>query len=95
MNLGKKIMVVGAACVLLGFLLMIVFGDNGLIEFSRFRAKEKAMAEQNQELAIENIELYRIVDRLKHDPEYIEMVARSELGMVGKDDIVVLRPRER
>ncbi len=95
MNLGQKILVVGAACALLTVLSMIVFGDNGLIELSRLRAKERMMAGQNQALARENIDLYRIVDRLKNDPEYIETIARNELGMVGKDDIVILRPRER
>ena len=95
MNLRQKIVVVGTACALLVVLSMIVFGDNGLIELSQLRAKERMMAGQNQALAGENIELYRIVDRLKNDPEYIETIARNELEMVGKDDIVVLRPRER
>jgi len=32
------------------------------------------------------------IDRLKHDPAYIEDVARKEFGMIGKDEILV-KPR--
>jgi cell division protein FtsB len=33
------------------------------------------------------------IDRLKHDPEYIENIARQELGMIGENE-VILKPRK-
>ncbi len=40
------------------------------------------------ELQKRNQALYRNIQRLKDDPEYIEDIARTELGMVGKDELV-------
>lgn len=91
MSLSSKWIVVGAAVLLLVLMLFTVFGDNGLVALSRMRSREHAMAGKNETLARENVDLYRIIGRLKHDPHYIEHVARHELGMVGKDDLIVIR----
>ena len=32
--------------------------------------------------------MYTEIERLKHDPEYIENVARRELGMIGKNEVI-------
>jgi cell division protein FtsB len=94
-NLGQKCIITGAAVVLINLMLLIVFGDNGLVELSRLRAQERATAAQNEILARENVNLYRTIGRLKSDPVYIESVARNELGMVGKDDVILLRPDKK
>jgi len=91
MKLSSRCIVVGATVSLLILMVLIVFGDNGLMELTRLRSREHAMAEQNETLARENVSLYRIIGRLKRDPLYIESVARHELGMVGKDDIIIIR----
>lgn len=95
MNLRQKIVVACAVVALLNLVLLIVFGDNGLMELSRLREKERSMVRQNELLAGENVDLYRTIGRLKEDPVYIESVARNELGMIGKDDVVVIRPGAR
>ncbi len=95
MNLGQKWIVAVAAVVLFNLMLLIVFGDNGLVELYRLQAQEQAMGVENQTLARENVNLYRTIGRLKSDPVYIESVARNELGMVGKDDVIIIRPDER
>ena len=92
MNLRRKIIVTSAVVALLGLILLILFGDNGLVELQRLREKEHAMAQQNELLARENVSLYRSIGRLKSDPAYIESVARNELGMIGKDDVIVIFP---
>ena len=92
MNLRRKIIVGGAVVALLNLMLLIVFGDNGLVEMHRLREKERSMVQQNETLARENVSLYRTIGRLKNDPAFIESVARNELGMVGKDDVIVILP---
>lgn len=94
MNLRQKLMVAGAVVAMFNLMLLIVFGDNGLVELSRLRDKEQQMVRQNEILAGENVNLYRTIRRLKTDPVYIESVARNELGMVGKDDIIIIEPRK-
>lgn len=44
--------------------------------------------EKNSRIQRENHTLYRSIDRLKNDLDYIEIIAREELGMVGKHDRV-------
>ncbi len=92
MNIRRKIIVAGAVVALFNLMLLIVFGDNGLVEMHRLREKELLMAQQNETLARENVSLYRTIGRLKSDPAFIESVARNELGMIGKDDVVVIFP---
>ena len=84
MTIRQKILVAGAVVAMFILILVIVFGDNGLVELSRLRAKEQLMVQANETLAGENVDLYRTIGRLKNDPVYIESVARNELGMVGK-----------
>ena len=95
MSLRQKIVVAGTVAMLFYMVLLIVFGDNGFVELSRLRAKEQLMVQRNEALASENVSLYRTIGRLKNDPVFIESVARNELGMVGKDDVVILGPRKK
>lgn len=95
MSKNQKILIAVAAAGMFSLTLLIVFGDNGLVELSRLRAKERLVVDQNEALATENVRLYRTIGRLKTDPVYIESVARNELGMVGRHDVVILRPAGR
>lgn len=80
------IIVTGAAMLYL--LLVIVFGDNGLVELSRMRMTQKRLTQENEQLTQDNLAMYRTVDRLQNDPAYIESVARRELGMVRSDELI-------
>jgi len=95
MTLRRKIIVATAVIALFNLMLLIVFGDNGLVEMHRLREKERSMVQQNETLARENVSLYRTIGRLKSDPAFIESVARNELGMIGKDDVIVVIPGSR
>jgi cell division protein FtsB len=89
----RRIFIIAAAAVaLLSLMLLIVFGDNGLLEMRRLREKKRSMVQQNETLARENVRLYRTIGRLKNDLAFIESVARNELGMIGKDDVIVILP---
>lgn len=90
MNLRRKIIVAIAVAALFNLILLIVFGDNGLVEMQRLRQRQRSMMQQNETLARENVSLYRTIGRLKSDPAFIESVARNELGMIGKDDVIVV-----
>jgi len=74
-------------------LLLIVFGDNGISDLRLLQTKRDRLIEKNEILARENVQLYHQIERLKNDPDYIESIARRELGMIGKDDVILkLRP---
>ncbi len=50
------------------------------------------MVKKSERLNQKNLSISIEIDRLKHDPEYIENVARKELGMIGEDE-VILKPQ--
>jgi len=77
--------------VLFSMVLLIAFGDNGIVDLHFLRKERDRLLEKNEDLAQENLILYREIERLKNDPKYIENIARQELGMVGKDE-VILKP---
>ncbi len=67
---------------------LITFGDRGLIDNYRLKEKLIALKKINHELTLENTALKKNITLLKDDLSYIEMTARSELGMVKKGDLV-------
>lgn len=95
MSLRLKIVIAVSILVLFNLMALIVFGDNGLVELSMLRSREALLIQQNEIVARENLLLYRTIGRLKNDPAYIESVARNELGMVGENDVIVIRSGTR
>jgi len=73
---------------LFSLLLFIAFGENGLADLNLLKTERDSLLKKNEELVQKNISLYREVERLKNDPKYVEDVARQELGVIGKDEII-------
>ena len=76
---------IGIALVLL---LLLVFGNHGLINYQKLMAKEEQVAEQSEQIRRENRVLGAEVDKLKTDAEYIKHVAKHEYEMVEEDDMI-------
>lgn len=76
------------AAALVGFLLMIVSGDNGLMDLFAKRVEKDGIVAENEKIFNENITLYRQIDRLENDPRFIEATVRKELGLVGDDELI-------
>ena len=89
MSYGQKILLSLVALVLLNILLIIIFGDRGLVEVNRLKGERDQLLEDNHDLKAKNSALRREIERLKSDPAYIEHVARQELGMIGRDEVIV------
>ena len=66
-----------------------LYGENGLADLYRLKTERDILLKKNDELIRENLSLYREIERLKNDPEYVENVARNELGVIGKDEVVI------
>ena len=75
--------------VLTAMLLFIVFGDMGLKDLFARRAERNEILTGNEKLFIENTSLYRQMERLENDPEFIEATARKELGVVDPDERII------
>ena len=89
MSSREKILLSLAILLMFSMLLFILFGDSGLADLRLLKMERDRLIEKNDKRAQDNLLLYREIDRLKNDLQYIENVARQELGMISKDEVVV------
>jgi cell division protein FtsB len=92
MTRKQNIFIAVALLLLFSLFFFIIFSDRGLMDLNMLRKERDQLAEKNQLLNRENLTLSDEIDRLQNDPKYIENIARQELGMVGKDELI-LKPQ--
>ncbi|MGC9975387.1 MAG: septum formation initiator family protein [Syntrophales bacterium] len=68
--------------------ILIIFGKRGLVDNYAMKERLMALKKSNQDISLENKELSKKVILLRGDLQYIEMLARNELGMVRKGDFI-------
>jgi cell division protein FtsB len=64
------------------------FGDKGLLQVYRLRRELREIERVNMELRQENERLRGEIGNLRTNKKYIEELARRELGLVKKGEIV-------
>ena len=85
----KNVLLAVAIVVSLMMMMFILFGENGLADLNRLKAERDDLLKKNAELIQQNLFLCREIERLKTDPEYVENLARKELGVIRKDEVVI------
>jgi cell division protein FtsB len=85
--LEKKYLVF-LSLLILGVLLFAVFGSRGLMQIYQLREESDRMQMSNARLEDENKKLGEQIHRLRTDKDEIERVAREEMKLVGKGEIV-------
>jgi len=83
MKIGRFLLIV---IMIIG--MFIVFGNRGLRDNYVMGERLKALKKTNEDVLRENRELSKTARFLREDMSYIEQVARNELGMVRKGDLV-------
>jgi cell division protein FtsB len=64
------------------------FGERGFIHLYRMEEDRRAHLERIRKLEKENQELLEEIKRLRTDKEYLESVARKELGLIKDNEIL-------
>lgn len=88
MTTKHKIIVFTGMVVLFSFLFLIGWGDRGAVDLYKRHVTKVRLNKSSLEVQKKNEAIYRNIQRLKNDPEFIENIARTELGMVGEDELV-------
>jgi cell division protein FtsB len=81
-----------AAGVMLVVASLAVYGGSGVL---RVRALQQEIQQQERELATlraQTEKLTATIDKLRHDPAYIEKLAREDLGYVKEGETVLKFP---
>ena len=68
--------------------LLITFGNRGAVDNYLMNKRLSQLKTENDLLASQNKELEGEILLLRSNPSYIESIARNELGMVKKGDVV-------
>jgi len=71
------------------------FGQHGFIHLYRVGKERQACQQRIKKLAEENQALFDEIQRLKTDPRYVEQLAREELGLVKKNEIIYRFPDDK
>ncbi|MBI3754908.1 MAG: septum formation initiator family protein, partial [Deltaproteobacteria bacterium] len=67
---------------------LTIFGDRGLVRVYKLSKERDSIKNYNEKIQAENSSMRNEIERLKADDKYIEMIARKELGMIGKNEVV-------
>jgi len=78
-----------AVLLLIALFFFIIVSEHGLADLRIIKKERDSLVENNKRFTRENLTIGVEIDRLKHDPAYIESIARQELGMIGKDEIIL------
>ncbi len=85
---GKKTFLIVFAIAVFAITVFAVAGENGLIDVIRLKKERDRILSQNREVERESERLRREIELLKTDKRYIAEIARRELGMIGKNEII-------
>lgn len=90
MGVKQTIYYVSAVFSLVIMMGMIIFSNNGFLDMMEMRRTLENVEITSSRISIKNTSLCRKINRLKSDPDYIENIARNEMGMVAEGDMVIL-----
>jgi cell division protein FtsB len=89
-ELRRRRIRLGLTFVSLALLLNALAGDRGLVEMVRARRHYRTLESSIATLRVENGRLRENVRQLKEDPAAIEALARRELGLMRRGEILVV-----
>lgn len=73
----------------------LAFGERGFIHLYRMEKERQAYLEKIRKLEEANRKLLEQIGRLREDEEYIESVARRELGLVKENELIYRFSKEQ
>jgi cell division protein FtsB len=75
------------------FLFSFVFSDRGIVELQQARKRVNDLHSNIQQLQSENARLRAEIDSVKRSTYAVERIAREDLGMSKKGEVVYLLPK--
>jgi cell division protein FtsB len=78
-----------AVILILILIAWLGFSDRGFIHLYRMDKERQAYIDKIVELERMNTELMEQIKRLREDKDYIETVARRELGLVKDNELII------
>ena len=93
-KLSQHVINYGLMAALALMLFFLVFGEWGLLHYHRLSEERRSLEERSQALQRENELLREKIYRISKDDRYLEKIAREDLGLARKGEIIFLFPSE-
>ena len=90
-----KAVTVLSAILTFVFLISFVFSDRGIAELQHARKRVADMRADIAHLESENARLQAEIDSVRRSTYAVERIAREDLGMSKKGEVIYLLPKER
>jgi cell division protein FtsB len=65
-----------------------IFGGRGLMQIYHLKQEREKIKFSNARLRAENLKVAAQIERMKHSKEEVEKIAREELGLVKRGEVV-------
>ena len=88
--MNRRVAIVVLALVVGGGL--VVYGGSGVIRVRAMQQEIRHLERELSTLRSQTEKLTATIDKLRHDPAYIEKLAREDLGYVREGDTVLKFP---
>jgi len=95
MEVKNKIVVAAGFVLLVSFLFVIGLGKQGAVDLYQLRREREQLERSNSALREQNEALYKTIRRLKEDMNFVENIARTELGMARAEEVVILKKKRQ
>lgn len=82
-----KLLILWIFCLLLVIGGIVTFGNRGLLKLYQVKTEMDSILQLNAQLAKENENLIREIQRLKCD-KYVEEIARRDLGLIKDGELI-------
>ena len=92
-NKKKKMIYLGTLFVLCYLIVLSLFGEVNLPHYFSMKKAYDQMKDEINQLKIENTHLTKQTEALRSDPAQIESLAREELGLAKKGEIIYEFPK--
>jgi cell division protein FtsB len=89
MKKKQNILLILSILLLISLAIYTIFSRHGYSDQLLLKQELGRLVQQNARLERENLAISIEIDRLKNDLVYIENIARQELGMISKDEIIL------
>ncbi|MEW6365219.1 MAG: septum formation initiator family protein [Acidobacteriota bacterium] len=89
-SIKRNLLILILSAMGLSFIVISVFGEKGLMSIYRVRRSLECARAEIEEVRRGNEKLRREIDRLQNDPTSSEEIARRELGLIRKDEVLVI-----
>ncbi len=90
LGISHYITITIALMVIVFTFFLIIVGEKGISDLKRSQNEKESMVQANAALKRKNADILHEIERLKNDPWYVEVIARHELGLIGKNEIVII-----